>query len=157
MINMSMDSDMVKVLVINGANMNMLGKREIGFYGTDTLTDLENIISERAAELGIETDFFQSNHEGAIVDAIHAAGGMYKYLIINPAAHTHYSIAIHDALKSANIKAIEVHMSNIHAREEFRKTSITAPACIGQITGFGVKSYLMALEYIRMESLSDNE
>ena len=139
---------MLHVLVINGVNLNLLGIREKEHYGTFSLTELEKAVAEKAARLGIETDFFQSNHEGALVEAIHAARGRFSHIIINPAAHTHYSLAIHDAIKGSGVPAIEVHISNIHARESFRKHSVVAPACIGQISGFGMQGYFMALEYI---------
>jgi 3-dehydroquinate dehydratase-2 len=136
----------MKVLVLNGANMNLLGKREPEVYGKETLEDLEKAINEEASRLGMNVGFFQSNHEGEIVDAIHnAMKEGTDAVIINPGAFTHYSYAIRDAIKGTGIKAIEVHMSNIHAREEFRTKSVIAPVCIGQISGFGVKSYLVAL------------
>ena len=136
----------MKVLVLNGANMNLLGKREPEVYGKETLEDLEKAINEEASRLGMNVGFFQSNHEGEIVDAIHnAMKEGTDAVIINPGAFTHYSYAIRDAIKGTGIKAIEVHMSNIHAREEFRTKSVIAPVCIGQISGFGGKSYLVAL------------
>lgn len=136
----------MKVLVLNGANMNLLGKREPEVYGKETLEDLEKAINEEASRLGMNVGFFQSNHEGEIVDAIHnAMKEGTDAVIINPGAFTHYSYAIRDAIKGTGIKAIEVHMSNIHAREEFRTKSVIAPVCIGQVSGFGVKSYLAAL------------
>ena len=136
----------MKVLVLNGANMNLLGKREPEVYGKETLEDLEKAINEEASRLGMNVGFIQSNHEGEIVDAIHnAMKEGTDAVIINPGAFTHYSYAIRDAIKGTGIKAIEVHMSNIHAREEFRTKSVIAPVCIGQISGFGVKSYLVAL------------
>ena len=136
----------MKVLVLNGANMNLLGKREPEVYGKETLEDLEKAINEEASRLGMNVGFFQSNHEGEIVDAIHnAMKEGTDAVIINPGAFTHYSYAIWFAIKGTGIKAIEVHMSNIHAREEFRTKSVIAPVCIGQISGFGVKSYLVAL------------
>jgi len=140
---------MIKVLVINGPNLNMLGIREKEHYGTETLEDIEAKIANKAKEMGIETDFMQSNHEGAIIDKIHEARGKYDYIIINPGAYTHYSIAIRDAIKAAEVPAIEVHLTNIHAREEFRSKSITAPVCIGQISGFGSMGYIMALHAVK--------
>lgn len=139
----------MKVLVINGPNMNLLGKREPEFYGYDTLDDLENIILKEAETLGIEVSFFQSNHEGEIIDAIQQAqDGCTDALIINPGAFTHYSLAIRDAIKGTGVKAVEVHMSNLNDREEFRSKSVIAPVCIGQINGFGFKSYLAALNIL---------
>lgn len=142
----------MKVLVINGANMNLLGKREPEIYGGETLADLEESIRREAErlEMNCELDFFQSNHEGEIIDTIHQAMTDKKdAIIINPGAFTHYSYAIRDAIKGTGIPTVEVHMSNIHAREEFRAKSVIAPACIGQISGFGFKSYLAALYLLR--------
>lgn len=136
----------MKVLVINGPNLNMLGKREPGIYGTETLSELEKKIEECAAALRAEVSFFQSNIEGEIINKIHEANGVYDGIIINPGAFTHYSYAICDALSSVSVPAIEVHISNIHKREEFRRKSVTAPSCIGQICGLGFMGYLLALE-----------
>ena len=136
----------MRFLVINGVNLNMLGVREPDIYGKNTLSTLEEQISERAKQLGCEVDFFQSNHEGAICDEIQGALGRYDGIIINPGAFTHYSYAIRDALGSVKLPAIEVHISNIHKREEFRHTSVTVAECIGQICGLGFKGYLYALE-----------
>ena len=137
---------MKKFLVINGVNLNMLGVREPGIYGNSTLGDLENYISETAKEKGVEVDFFQSNYEGAICEKIQDAYQKYDGIIINPGAFTHYSYAIRDALSSVKIPTIEVHISNIHKREEFRHTSVIVPECIGQICGLGFKGYVLALE-----------
>lgn len=139
---------MKKILVINGVNLNMLGIREPGVYGNGTLSDLEEMLKKKAAELGTEVDFFQSNFEGEIVEKIHAAYGVYDGIIMNPGAHTHYSYAIRDALGSVKIPTVEVHISNIHKREEFRRTSVTAPECVGQICGLGFKGYALALEFL---------
>ncbi len=136
---------MKRVLIINGPNLNMLGIRERGIYGNETLEDIGRKVMEESERLGMETDFVQSNHEGEIIDKIHAARGIYDIIIINPGAYTHYSIAIRDAVAAAEIPAIEVHLSNIHAREEFRSKSVIAPVCRGQISGFGGKSYIVAL------------
>ena len=136
----------MRFLVINGVNLNMLGVREPDIYGKNTLSTLEEQISERAKQLGCEVDFFQSNYEGAICDEIQNALGRYDGIIINPGAFTHYSYAIRDALGSVKLPAIEVHISNIHKREEFRHTSVTVAECIGQICGLGFKGYLYALE-----------
>lgn len=139
---------MKKYLVINGVNLNMLGIREPGIYGNSTIADLENNITHKANELGVSVDFFQSNFEGEIVEKIQSALGVYDGIIINPGAFTHYSYAIRDALGSVKIDTIEVHISNIHKREEFRHTSVTVPECIGQICGLGFKGYELALEYL---------
>lgn len=137
---------MKKFLIINGVNLNMLGIREPGIYGTNTLAGLEKQISEKAEELGVEVEFFQSNYEGAICEKIQQALGVFDGIIINPGAFTHYSYAIRDALGSVRIPTIEVHISNIHKREEFRHRSVTVPECIGQICGLGFKGYELALE-----------
>ncbi len=137
---------MKKYLVINGVNLNMLGVREPDVYGKNTLTDLEALVSEKAKKLGVEISFFQSNFEGEIVEKIHSALGKYDGIIINPGAFTHYSYAIRDALGSVKIPTVEVHISNIHKREEFRHTSVIVPECIGQICGLGFKGYELALE-----------
>ena len=135
----------MKILIINGPNLNMLGKREPEIYGRETLEDICDYIKEYAAKNGAETDFFQSNHEGEIIDKIHAAPQNYDAVVINPGAYTHYSYAIADALSSVTVPKIEVHLSNIHKREEFRKKSVTAPSCTGQIAGFGKTGYIMAI------------
>jgi len=135
-----------KILVINGPNLNLLGIREKDIYGSTNYNKLLEIISKKANELNLNTLFFQSNHEGEIIDRIHKAlDENIDGIIINPGAYTHYSYAIHDAIKAVNIPTIEVHISNIYAREEFRKRSVIAPACVGQISGFGIKSYIIAL------------
>lgn len=136
---------MNKVLVINGPNLNLLGVREKGIYGSETLNDIAIRVNDEGSRLGLDVDFVQSNHEGEIIDKIHEARGQYGVIIINPGAYTHYSIAILDAVKAVEIPTIEVHLSNIHAREEFRSKSVIAPACKGQICGFGSEGYIMAL------------
>jgi 3-dehydroquinate dehydratase-2 len=136
---------MVKVLVIHGPNLNLLGVREPSIYGDQDLDEINGLITKEAAELGIEVRTLQSNHEGAIVEAIHEAMGWAQAIIINPAGYTHTSVVIFDALKAARLPAVEVHLSHIHAREEFRAHSVTARACVGQISGFGAQSYLLAL------------
>ncbi|WAM34682.1 type II 3-dehydroquinate dehydratase [Caldicellulosiruptor morganii] len=141
---------MKKVLIINGPNLNLLGIREKNIYGTISYNELLKIISKKASELGLDVVFFQSNHEGEIIDRIHRAPEEnMDGIIINPGAYTHYSYAIHDAIKAVSLPTIEVHISNIHAREEFRQKSVIAPACIGQISGFGIKSYIIALYAIK--------
>ncbi|MBS4199639.1 type II 3-dehydroquinate dehydratase [Bacillus sp. FJAT-49732] len=144
----------VKILVLNGPNLNMLGKREPGIYGSHSLADLEKGIMDASEKLGIEIKCFQSNYEGALLDEIHqAADNGFVGIIINPGAFTHYSIALRDAIASIDLPVIEVHISNVHAREEFRKHSVTAPVSIGQIAGFGFYGYEMALnamkEYVK--------
>ena len=140
----------MKVKLLNGPNLNMVGIREKGIYGTKDYKDICEYIKEYAESINIELDIFQSNIEGELINEIHKCYfEKYDALIINPGAYTHYSYAIYDAIKAANIKAIEVHLSNIHARDEFRHKSVTAPACIGQICGFGEDGYIMALDYIK--------
>ncbi len=137
-----------KYLVINGANLNMLGIREPGIYGKGTLKELEDILTKKAEKLGVGVEFFQSNYEGEIIEKIHGAMGVYDGIIINPGAFTHYSYAIRDAFGSVKMDVIEVHISNIHKREEFRHTSVIVPECIGQICGLGFKGYELALEFL---------
>jgi len=134
-----------KVLVINGPNLNMLGIREPGVYGTVSLPVIIQGLTELAEVLSVEIESFQSNHEGDIIDKIHEAFGTKDGILINPGAFTHYSYAIRDALSSVQLPTVEVHLSNIHKREEFRHHSVTAPVVIGQISGFGVQSYELGL------------
>lgn len=140
----------MKILVINGPNLNFLGIREKGIYGEDNYESLCNRIENKAQALNLEVKLFQSNHEGAIIDEIQAAHleGLAG-IIINPGAFTHYSYAIRDALASVTMPKIEVHISNVHKREEFRHTSVTAPVCTGQIVGMGLMGYEMALEAMK--------
>ena len=133
----------MKVLVIHGPNLNLLGKRETDIYGTSSLDEINNNILSLAVDLGIDANIVQLNSEGEIIDIIQKSN--YDALIINPAAYTHTSIAIRDAIAAINKPAIEVHLSNIHSREEFRKKSFIAEVAIGQISGFGPDSYLLAL------------
>lgn len=135
----------MKILVINGPNINFLGIREKSIYGTKNYGDLCDYIKSEAKILGVEVDVLQSNIEGEIIGYIQDAYEKYDGIVINPGAYTHYSIAIYDALKAVSIKTVEVHISNIHSREEFRRKSVTAPACIGQICGFGFYGYIMAI------------
>ncbi len=136
----------MKILVINGPNLNLLGSREPSIYGKQDYAALLAQFDEFAKKNGITIDAFQSNSEGALIDRIHAAAGVYDGIVINPGAYTHYSIAILDALKAIDVPAIEVHLSNIAAREDFRHTSVTAAGCIGQISGLGFDSYFLAIE-----------
>lgn len=140
---------MMKVLVINGPNLNLLGIREPGIYGSETYGELCAYIERAAANMGIETAFCQSNHEGTIIDEIHGAMGVYDGIVINPGAYTHYSYAILDALKAVRLPAVEVHISDIHSRESFRSVSVTAAGCIGQISGHGFQGYCEALEMLK--------
>ena len=135
------------ILVINGPNLNMLGVREPEVYGHITLSELEALIRAEASELGIGIAFFQGNGEGEIIDVIQAARGKYAGIIINPGAYAHYAYAIRDAIAAVEIPTVEVHLSNVHAREPFRHTSVTAPVCAGIISGLGAKGYLLALRY----------
>ena len=139
---------MPRILVLHGPNLNLLGTREPEIYGYTTLDDINTMIAARAAEAGIETAFYQSNHEGDLVDAIQQANHKFDFIIFNAAAFTHYSIAIRDVIAAIDVPVIEVHLSNIHQREEFRHTSVLAPVAMGQICGLGVESYLAALEAI---------
>ncbi|WP_141431690.1 type II 3-dehydroquinate dehydratase [Bacillus sp. 03113] len=137
---------MTKFLLLNGPNLNMLGKREPGIYGADTLEQLEERIVKLGNELGVEMICFQSNHEGALIDQLHEANEQQMDgIIFNPGAFTHYSYAIRDAIASIQVPVIEVHISNIHARESFRHTSVTAPVTKGQIVGLGFKGYELGL------------
>ncbi|WP_066890825.1 type II 3-dehydroquinate dehydratase [Clostridium nigeriense] len=144
----------MKILVINGPNLNMVGIREKGIYGTRDFQDICNYIKKEGQKRNIDIDLYQSNIEGEIINEIHKAYyEKYDGIIINPGAFTHYSYAIFDAIKAVNINTVEVHLSNIHAREEFRHKSVIAPACIGQICGFKEFGYVMAMEAIvRMKS-----
>jgi 3-dehydroquinate dehydratase II len=135
-----------RVLVLHGPNLNLLGKREPEIYGATTLENINDMLNVRAAALGLEVVIIQTNYEGKLVDAIQQAQDNYACIIINPAAFTHYSIAVRDALAAVRVPAIEVHLSNIYRREEFRHHSVIAPIAIGQIAGFGANSYLLALE-----------
>ena len=138
----------MKILVINGANMNMLGRREPDIYGKEDYAALCARIYEHAQNRGLAVECFQSNHEGAIIDAIQDADTTFDGIVINPGAYTHYSYAIRDALSSITVPKVEIHISDITNREEFRKTSVTAPACHKQIYGQGLDGYLQAIDYI---------
>ena len=136
----------MKILVLNGPNLNLLGRREPGIYGREDLEAIIERVRARAGELGVEVDAAQSNDEGALVSTIGEAPGRYDGIIFNPAAYTHTSVALRDALLAAGVPCVEVHLSNTHAREEFRHRSLTAAACVGQIMGFGGQGYVLALE-----------
>lgn len=139
----------MKVAILNGVNLNFLGIRETSIYGSDTLDQINKKIEKFCIDLNIEVEFYQSNIEGEIVNKIHSLYKKVDYLIINPGAYTHYSIAIRDAILAVGIKTVEVHLSNVDAREEFRKHSVISDIAIGKISGFGSFGYIMALEYIK--------
>jgi len=143
---------MKKILVVNGPNINILGKRELEIYGDLSYNNLVDELKSYAKKKDVCLDEFQSNSEGAIIDKLQELiGGAYDALIINPAAYSHYSYAIYDALKAIKIKKVEVHLTNIFARDEFRKNSVTAGACDGVISGFGFDSYKLAIDYLLRE------
>ncbi|MFZ0826114.1 MAG: type II 3-dehydroquinate dehydratase [Verrucomicrobiia bacterium] len=136
----------MKILFLNGPNLNLLGQREPEVYGHTTLAEIEAKVRERAAQLKVAVDFRQTNLEGELVGWIQQAKGEFDVIVINAAAYTHTSIALRDAISAVGVPTIEIHLSNIHAREEFRQKSLIAPVCWGQISGFGQKSYILALE-----------
>lgn len=136
----------MKVLFLNGPNLNLLGTREPEVYGRTTLLDIQKAVQERATQLNIEVDFRQSNLEGELVDWVQTAKGAFDAIVINAAAYTHTSVALRDAISAVGVPTIEIHLSNIHAREEFRHRSLIAAVCVGQICGFGAKSYILGLE-----------
>ena len=136
----------MKILVINGPNLNLLGEREPTIYGDESLKAINDELYAVAQNLGHELSFFQSNSEGSIIDSIHAARLDYAGIVLNAGAYTHYSYAIHDAIAAIKIPVIEVHLSNISSRDEFRKKSVIAPACAGSIAGFGNYSYMLAIQ-----------
>lgn len=142
----------MRISVIHGPNLNLLGVREPEVYGTVTLAEIEARIRDLAAELGVEVECCQHNSEGEIIDAIQRAGVQADGIVINPAGYTHTSVAIHDALKAVSVPAIEVHLSNIQGREEWRHRSVTAAACKGVIAGLGARSYLLALRALAEEA-----
>jgi 3-dehydroquinate dehydratase-2 len=136
----------MKILFLNGPNLNLLGQREPEIYGHTTLAEIEAKVRERAAELKVAIDFRQSNLEGELVGWVQQANGKFDVIVINAAAYTHTSIALRDAIAGSGVPTIEIHLSNVHAREEFRHKSLIAPVCRGQITGFGQKSYILGVE-----------
>lgn len=139
----------MRFLIINGPNLNLLGKREPDIYGTNTYEALCNLIRQGAEQHGDHVSFFQSNHEGELIDVIQQADNRFDAIVINPGAYTHYSYAIHDALRSISVPAVEVHISDITAREPWRQVSVTAPACRAMIAGHGFEGYLEAMELLR--------
>jgi len=141
----------MKIMLINGPNLNMVGVREKGIYGVKSFEDICNFVKDEAQKRDHEITLFQSNCEGEIIDQLQKAYyEKYEGIIINPGAYTHYSYAIHDAIKGIDIPTVEVHLSNIHTREEFRHKSVTAPACIGQMCGFGENGYILAINALEM-------
>ncbi|SDG03914.1 type II 3-dehydroquinate dehydratase [Sulfitobacter delicatus] len=140
---------MPSVLILNGPNLNLLGTRQPEVYGSTTLADIEKLCTAEAARLELEIAFEQSNHEGALIDLIHAARGTHAGIILNAGAYTHTSIALMDAIASVELPLVEVHLSNIHARESFRHTSYIAPVALGQICGFGAQGYVLALQALK--------
>ncbi len=138
----------MKILIVHGPNLNMLGSRQVAVYGDKTLDEIDSLLQKRARELGVELETFQSNHEGALVDFIQEKSPEAAGIIINPGALTHYGLSLRDALADTSLPIIEVHLSNIHAREEFRQQSVIAPIARGQISGLGWRGYIAALEII---------
>lgn len=144
------------ILILNGPNLNLLGARQPEVYGTTTLQDIENMCNTHAQSLGVTVVFRQTNHEGELVDALHAARGTHDGVILNAGAYTHTSVALMDAITSTQLPVVELHLSNIHAREEFRHKSYIAPVAIGQICGFGAAGYPLAIDAL-MSWLGDND
>ena len=138
----------MKILVVNGPNLNMLGSREPSYYGVKTLDGIAEAIQEKALDCDVDVDFFQSNHEGALIDYLQASAPDAAGVVINAGALTHYGLSLRDALADSRLPIVEVHLSNIHAREEFRHHSIIAPIAVGQVVGLGWRGYLFALEFL---------
>ena len=141
-----MNDNKLKILVVNGPNLNLLGTRQPEIYGSETLSDIQRIIDAYGLERGVQISHYQSCVEGEVVNAVCSAKGSVDGIIINPAAFTHSSVALRDAISACSLPVVEVHISNTHRREGFRHVSLTAPVCIGQIMGFGSKGYLLALD-----------
>ena len=139
----------MKILILNGPNINFLGIREPEIYGGNTYKDLVQLVTDHALNRGVKVEFYQSNHEGDLIDKIHESRLNFNGAVINAGALTHYSYALRDAIASVSIPYVEVHMSNIHAREEFRHKSVIAPVCVGQIAGFGKQSYFLAVDALK--------
>jgi 3-dehydroquinate dehydratase-2 len=137
---------MKSILILHGPNLNLLGTREPQVYGNHRLEDINKALTSRAAELGVQVRCFQSNHEGALIDALHEARDWADGVVFNPGAYTHTSVALRDAISAIEIPVVEVHLSNVYAREPFRHKSLLAPVCMGKITGFGWRSYLLGLQ-----------
>lgn len=138
----------MKILVLNGPNLDLLGKREPDVYGRASLDEIMVKVEARGKEMGVDVESFQSNEEGVLVTRVGESSGKFDGIVLNPAGYTHTSVALRDALQASGVPCVEVHLSNIYAREEFRHTSLTAGACVGQISGFGENSYIFALEGI---------
>ncbi len=146
---------MSNILILHGPNLNLLGNREPGIYGSMTLNDINLALLEQSNRLKSELRIKQSNHEGELIDAIHESVGWADGILINPGAYTHYSLALRDAIAGVSLPCVEVHLSNIHSRESFRQKSVIAPVCIGQVSGFGWRSYTLGLEAL-FDHLSDS-
>lgn len=144
----------MKILILHGANLNLFGRREPGIYGTTTLAEIDDAIRALAAELGVDVEIFQSNHEGALIDKLHAGIDEYDGCAVNPGAFTHYSIALHDALKAMPFPKVEVHLSNPARREEWRHRSVITPVVDGVVAGLGWRGYLLALRWLVERNLT---